>query len=151
MLSIPVRTEYGKDMWRHRNKRDRAWRVAETVEQRSKRNWREKDHSMCAAQTASERQATLRKVPVNMKEKQDCSWWAPTTVKGWKTAAVCERKDLLNGRWSRTICLRNLKPWLQPRFSHTMLSVQNFILKCSLETYTECINKRPLFDRNPPH
>ena len=27
----------------------------------------------CAAQTASERQTTLRKVPVNMKEKQDCS------------------------------------------------------------------------------
>ena len=43
-----------------RNERDRAWRAAETVEQRSERlrKWRERDHARHAAQTASERQAT---------------------------------------------------------------------------------------------
>ena len=125
-----VYLKYGKDMWQRRSERDRARHAAETVEQRSKRlrKRRERGRSRRAARTASERQATSQ-----WKSTSECeiSGWALTSVKGWKTAALCERKDLLNGRWSRTICLCNLKPYNSLLQDLTLGTLFTFNAECT--------------------
>ena len=84
-----------QDRRRRRNERDRAWRAAETVEQRSERlrKRRERNCARRAAQTASERQATSqqrstherkRMAAETPEEKEDYSVWALTSTKGWQ-------------------------------------------------------------------
>ena len=60
-----------EDRRRRRNERDRAWRAAETAEQRSEilSKRRERNCAKCAAQTASERQVTSQQRSTRERER----------------------------------------------------------------------------------